>query len=69
VVDKSGTRNPATEALVGEAAAVEEEAEIEEFVRPKEENMAPQCIRIASKRGDEWVFYEEDHSDQAVRKL
>jgi hypothetical protein len=32
VVKKSGTGNPATEALVVEAAAVEEEAEIEEIV-------------------------------------
>jgi hypothetical protein len=69
VVDRSGTGNPATEALAGEAAVVEEEAEIEEIVHPKEENMAPQRVHVARKRGDEWVFYEEDHSDQAVRKL
>jgi hypothetical protein len=31
--------------------------------------VAPQCIRVARKRGDEWVFYEEDHSDWAIRKL
>jgi hypothetical protein len=69
VVEKSGTGNPATEALAVEAALVGEEAEIEEIVRPKEENVAPQCVCVARKRGDEWVFYKEDHSDQAVRRL
>jgi hypothetical protein len=69
VVDRSSTGNPAIEALAVEATAVEEEAEIEEIVRPKQENVAPQCVRVARKRGDEWVFYEEDHSDRAVRKL
>jgi hypothetical protein len=63
VVEKSGTRNPTTEALVVEAAAVEEEVDIEEIVHPEEENVAPQCVRVARKRGDEWVFYEEEHSD------
>jgi hypothetical protein len=63
VVDRSNTENPAIEAPAGEAAMVEEEAEIEEIVCPKEENMVPQCIRVARKQGDEWVFYEEDHSD------
>jgi hypothetical protein len=51
-----------------EDAATEEEVEIEEIVCPKEE-VAPQCVRVARKRGDEWVFYEEDHSDRAVHKL
>jgi hypothetical protein len=69
VVKKSGTRNPGTEAPAAEAAAVEEETKIEEIVHPKEENMAPQCVRVARKRGDEWVFYEEDHSDRAIHKL
>jgi hypothetical protein len=69
VGDKSGTKNPATEASAVEAAAVEEEAEIEEIICSKEENMTPQCVRFARKRGDKWVFYEEDHSDRAVRKL
>jgi hypothetical protein len=69
VVNKSGTGNPATEALAVEAVAVEEEAEIEEIVHPKEENVAPQCVHVARKRGDKWVFYEEDHSDRAIRKL
>jgi hypothetical protein len=69
VVEKSDTRNPTTEAPAVEAAAVEEEAEIEEIVRPEEENMVPQCVRVARKQGDEWVFYEEDHSDRAVLKL
>jgi hypothetical protein len=41
VVDRSSTGNPAKEAPVVEVAAVEEEAEIEEIVRPKEENVAP----------------------------
>jgi hypothetical protein len=69
VVDKSGTGNPAIEAPAVEATVVEEEVEIKEIVYPEEENVAPQCIRVVRKRGDEWVFYEEDHSDQAVNKL
>jgi uncharacterized protein (DUF169 family) len=69
VVEKSGTRNPTTEAPVVEATVVEEEAEIEEIIRSKEENVAPQCVQVARKRGNEWVFYEEDHSDQAICKL
>jgi hypothetical protein len=69
VVEKSGTRNLATEALAIKAAAVEEEAEIEEIICPEEENPAPQCVCIARKQGHEWVFYEEDHLDRAIRKL
>jgi hypothetical protein len=69
VVEESSTRNPATEAPAAEAAATEEEAEIEEIIRPEEEKVAPQCVHVARKRGDEWVFYEEDHSVWAVRKL
>jgi hypothetical protein len=69
VVEESGTRNPATEVLAAEATATKEEVEIEEIIRPEEEKVAPQCVRIARKRGDEWVFYEEDHSVRAVRKL
>jgi hypothetical protein len=41
VIEKSGTRNPAKEAPVVEAAAIEEEAKIEKIVRPGEENVAP----------------------------
>jgi hypothetical protein len=63
VVKKSGIENPATEAPAVEAAAVEEEVEIEEIIHLEQENMAPQCICVARKQGDEWVFYEEDHSD------
>jgi hypothetical protein len=66
VVDKSDTGNPATEAPAVEAATAEEEAEIVEIVRSKEENVAPQCVRVARKWDDEWVFYDEDHSDQAI---
>jgi hypothetical protein len=69
VVEKSGTRNPTTEAPAVEATTVEEEAEIEEIVRLEEENVAPQCVWVARKHGDKWLFYEEDHSDRAVRKL
>jgi hypothetical protein len=69
VVEKSGTGNPATKALAIKAAAFEEEAEIEEIICPEEENAAPQCVRIARKQGDEWVFYEEDHLDRVIRKL
>jgi hypothetical protein len=68
VVDRSGTENLATEAPAVEAATVEVEAEIEEIVRPEEENVAPQCVRVARKRGDKWVFYEKDHSGWVVRK-
>jgi hypothetical protein len=64
VVEESGASNPAA---VG--AATEEEAEIEEIIRLEEEKVAPQCVCVTRKRGDEWVFYEEDHSDRAVRKL
>jgi hypothetical protein len=63
LVERSGTSNPTTEAPTVKAAAVEEEAKIEEIVHPEEEN------EVARKRGDEWVFYEEDHSDRAVHKL
>jgi propanediol utilization protein len=69
LVDRGGAENLTVEAPVAEAATVEEEPEIEEIVRPEEEVMAPQCVRVARKRGDEWVFYEEDHSDQAIQKL
>jgi hypothetical protein len=69
VVKESGTKNLAKEAPAGEAAPAEEEVEIEEIIRPEEEKVVPQCVRIARKRGDEWVFYEEDHSDRAIRKL
>jgi hypothetical protein len=49
VVDRSGTGNPVVEALTIEATMVEEEAEIEEIVHPKEENVVSQCIRVARK--------------------
>jgi hypothetical protein len=68
-VEESGTGNPATEAPVAEAAATKEEAEIEEIIHPEEEKVAPQCVHVVRKRGDEWVFYEEDHSDRAIREL
>jgi hypothetical protein len=69
VIEESGTRNPAMEAPVVEAAATEEEVEIEEIICPEEEKMVPQCVRVTRKQGKKWVFYEEDHSDQAVHKL
>jgi hypothetical protein len=69
VVEESGARNPATEAPAAEGAATEEEVEIEEIIHKEEEKVAPQCVRVARKRGDKWVFYEEDHSDCAVHKL
>jgi hypothetical protein len=68
VVDKSITENPAIEAPVVETVVVEE-AEIEEIVHLEEENVAPQCVHVARKRGDKWVFYEEDHSDWVIHKL
>jgi hypothetical protein len=66
LVDSCSIENPTVEALIGEATVVEEELQIEEIVHPKEENVAPQCVYVARKWGDEWVFYEEDHSDRAV---
>jgi hypothetical protein len=69
VVEESGAENPATEALAAEGTATEEEVEIEEIVHPEEEKVAPQCVHVARKRGDEWVFYEKDHSDRVVCKL
>jgi hypothetical protein len=68
LVDRSSIENPAAEAPAGEATMVREELEIEEIICPKEENVAPQCVRVARKPGDEWVFYEEDHSDRAIQK-
>jgi uncharacterized protein (DUF169 family) len=61
VVKKSGTGNPTTDGPAAEATVVEEEAEIEEIVRPEEEITVPQCVRISRRRGDKWVFYKEDH--------
>jgi hypothetical protein len=49
VVEKSGTGNSAIEAPAVEAAVVGEEAEIEEIIRPEEENVAPQCVCVARK--------------------
>lgn len=31
--------------------------------------MAPQCVRVMRRRGDEWVVYEEEHTERAVLKL
>jgi hypothetical protein len=53
VVDRSDIRNPATKTPVVKAATVEEEAEIEEIVCLEEENVVPQCIHVARKRGNE----------------
>jgi hypothetical protein len=69
VVEEGGTGNSATKALAAEGASTEEETEIEEIIRLEKEKVAPQCVRIARKRGGEWVFCEEDHSDRVVRKL
>jgi hypothetical protein len=57
------------EAPAIKAATVEEEAEIEGIIHLEEENVVPQCVRVARKQGDEWVFYEKDNSDRAVHKL
>jgi hypothetical protein len=69
LVDRSSTKNLTVEALVGEATVVEEEPEIEEIIRSKEENVVTQCIRVARMRDGEWVFHEEDHSDWSICKL
>jgi hypothetical protein len=69
MAEKSGTGNFATEGPTAKANVVEEEVEIEEIIHPEEEATVPQCVRVARWRGNEWVFYEEGHSDQAVRKL
>jgi hypothetical protein len=57
------------EAPAVEAAATEEEVEIEEIICPEEEKVVPQCVHVTRKQDNEWVFYEEDHSDRAVHKL
>jgi hypothetical protein len=49
VVEKSSTRNPATEALVAKAAATQEEVEIEEIIHPEEEKVVPQCVHVMRK--------------------
>jgi hypothetical protein len=69
LVDRSSTENPTVEALASKASTVEEELEIEEIVHPEEENVSPQCVRVVRKRGGEWVFHEEEHSDRAIHKL
>jgi hypothetical protein len=69
LVNGGGTENPATEVPVAKAAAAKKELEIEEIIYPEEEIVAPQCIHVARKRGDEWVVHEEDHSDRGIRKL
>jgi hypothetical protein len=69
VVKESGTWNLASGVPAAKAATVEEEVKIEEIVHPEEETVASQCVQVARKQGDEWVFYEEDHSNQAVHKL
>lgn len=61
--------HPAADAGETGGAAPEEEAEIEEIVRPAEEPINPQRIHVTKKRGDEWVIYEEDDSGKATRKL
>jgi hypothetical protein len=69
VVKKSGTRNPATEALVVEAAAVEEEVEIEEIVHLEQENVVPQCIHVAKKAGRRVGVLRRRPLRRAVLKL
>jgi hypothetical protein len=56
VVEKSGTGNLAIEAPAVKATIVEEEAEIEEIICKEEENMAPQCVHVARKRGNKCVL-------------
>jgi hypothetical protein len=69
VVEKSSTGNPATEGPAAKATAVKEEAEIKEIICPKVETTVPYCVHVIRRWGDEWVFYEEDHSDWAIHKL
>lgn len=57
---------PATGAAEAGGAVPEEDADIEEIVRPEEEMVNPQRIHVARKRGCEWVVYEEDHSGKAT---
>lgn len=40
-----------------------------EIPRAVEEPVAPQCARVMRKWGDEWVVYEEEHTERAVHKL
>jgi hypothetical protein len=69
VVEEGGAGNSTTKAPAAEGTGTKEEAEIEEIVHLEGEKVALQCVHGARRRGDEWVFYEEDHSDRAVRKL
>ena len=46
----------------------EDTEEIEEIPRPpEEEEVRPQCIRVARQRHNEWVFHEEDWSGASSR--
>jgi hypothetical protein len=49
VVEEGGTGNPTTKDPAVEAAATEEEAEIEEIIHPEEEKVAPICVHVARK--------------------
>lgn len=68
-VGEAGHDNPTIEEEAPEATVVEEEPEIEEIVRPKEETVAPQLICVTRRRHGEWVVHEEEHSDRATCKL
>jgi uncharacterized protein YcfJ len=61
--------NPATKGDALEAAAIEEELEIEDINHAPMETVQPQCIHIARKHHSEWVFHEEDNSNRAMHKL
>jgi hypothetical protein len=71
VVLSVGTDNddPTAERDVLEVVAIEEEPKIEEIIWAPKETMQLQCIRVARKHHDEWVFHEEEHSDRALCKL
>jgi hypothetical protein len=66
---RTSNDNPTIEKDALEIVAIEEEPEIKEINRDPKETVQLQCIRVARKRHDKWVFHEEDHSDRAMCKL
>lgn len=69
VGDQAEHAAPSGDKVVARRMAIEEEAEIEEIVRPAEEAVNRQRVFAARRCDDEWVVYEEDHSSKAIRKL
>jgi hypothetical protein len=66
---RTNNDDPATKGDAPGATTTEEEPEIEEINQAPMEIVQPQCIRVARKRHEEWVFHEEYHFDSVVCKL